>query len=103
MVPSESSLLSNKDRYYDVRIINDKGSIVVKHSLVCERGGRIVYTKLYEKDGTPPRVEKHISQLKYRYPVLTRFLILVKEDEESSWYYDMYVPKGSILRIYSLS
>ena len=52
MVPSESSLLSNKERYYDVRIINDKGSIVVKHSLVCERGGRIVYSKLYEKDGT---------------------------------------------------
>lgn len=61
------------------------------------------YTYVYEKDGTPPRVEKHISQLKYRFPVLTRFLILVKEDEESSWYYDMYVPEGSILRIYRLS
>lgn len=52
MVPSESNLLENKTRYYDIRIINDKGTITVKHSLVCERGGRIVYQKLYEKDGT---------------------------------------------------
>ncbi len=52
MVPSESKILPNKNNYYDIRIINDKGTITVKHSLVCERGGRIVYQNLYKKDGT---------------------------------------------------
>ena len=61
------------------------------------------YTYVYEQDDTIPRVEKHITKCKYRYPVLTRFLIFEKEGEDYSWYYDMYVPKGSILRIYRLS
>ncbi len=57
------------------------------------------YTYVYEQDDTIPRVEKHINRRKYKYPGVVRFLIFEKEDEEYSWYYDMYVPKGSILRL----
>ncbi len=39
--------------FYNIRIKNDRGEIKVEHSMVCVRGGRVVYKNLKEKDGTP--------------------------------------------------
>ncbi len=48
------AMLGNRDPgdFYDIRIVNNKGTITVYHSMVCVRNGRVTYKKLVEKDGT---------------------------------------------------
>jgi len=48
------AMLDNRDPgdFYDIRIVNKKGTITVYHSMVCVRNGRVTYKKLVEKDGS---------------------------------------------------
>lgn len=56
-------------------------------------------TRIYEEeDCKKPRVEKHNYLHGYKLPRLTKVLIFCGDPEIDAYHYEMYVPKGTLLR-----
>lgn len=62
------------------------------------------YTVIYEKDGCKPRVEKHKDMKHFYHPIFMGVCTFkVYDSSDYSYYYEMYVPEGTILRKFSLN